>query len=68
LIIGDFGLAYGSAGPELDRRGLSLGCYGFSIEGPTRQRSHFRASRRWFRFMTSSRHISEGGKDSTSPI
>jgi len=31
LIIGDFGLAYGSAGPELDRRDLSLGRCSSSI-------------------------------------
>jgi hypothetical protein len=30
-IIGDFGLAYGSAGLEFDRRDLNLGCYGSSI-------------------------------------
>ena len=31
FIIGDFGLAHGSAGPELDRRDVSLGCYSSSI-------------------------------------
>jgi hypothetical protein len=31
LIIGDFGLAYGSVGLELDRRDLNLGCCGSSI-------------------------------------
>jgi hypothetical protein len=31
LIIGDFGLADGSAGLELDRRDLTPGCYGFDL-------------------------------------
>jgi hypothetical protein len=55
LIIGDFGLAYGSAaGLELDCYDINLGCYGSSIQGAlegTRQRSHFRASRHWLRII-----------------
>jgi hypothetical protein len=31
LIIGNFGLAYGSAGLELDRHELNPGCYGSSV-------------------------------------
>ena len=31
LIIGDFGLAYGNVGLELDRRDLNLGCRGSPI-------------------------------------
>jgi hypothetical protein len=56
LIIGDFGLAYGSAaGLELDCYDINPGCYGSSIQGAlegTRQRSHFRASHHWLRFMS----------------